>query len=329
MSGFYAEAAAAGYGYGPAFQGLRAAWRRGDEIFAEVALPEEARAEAGRYGLHPALLDSALHAVGLGDPTGETADGLLRLPFAWNDVSLTASGATAVRVRLAPAGPDAVSIELADATGQPVAWVGSLGLRAVRPERVAVMAEAASARGHGDSLFTVRWSQAPRAGGTDGPPTTWAVVGEDPLGLGAAVQGAGIPVDAYPDGASLRAAVEAGVPAPRTVLCTPPAAPAGDHLARTAEETTAGMLGVVQEWLADDGVVDARLAVVTRGAVATGGGDDVVDLAAAATWGLVRTAQTEAPGRFLLVDLDPAAADDSAAAEDVMEALSVARSADE
>ena len=51
-----------GYGYGPVFQGLKAAWRRGDEVFAEVSLPEEAHEEAGRFGLHPALLDAAMHA---------------------------------------------------------------------------------------------------------------------------------------------------------------------------------------------------------------------------------------------------------------------------
>ena len=66
LAGLYAGLAARGYGYGPAFRGLRAAWRRGEEVFAEVALPEEAAADAGPFGLHPALLDAALHAVGLG-----------------------------------------------------------------------------------------------------------------------------------------------------------------------------------------------------------------------------------------------------------------------
>ncbi|KPC95412.1 hypothetical protein ADL27_09285, partial [Streptomyces sp. NRRL F-6602] len=56
-----------GYGYGPVFQGLRAAWRRGGELFAEVALPEEAASEAGRFGLHPALLDAAMHVAILND----------------------------------------------------------------------------------------------------------------------------------------------------------------------------------------------------------------------------------------------------------------------
>ena len=35
----YAQLAARGYRYGPAFQGLTAMWRRGDEVFAEVAVP--------------------------------------------------------------------------------------------------------------------------------------------------------------------------------------------------------------------------------------------------------------------------------------------------
>ena len=55
-----------GYGYGPAFQGLRAAWRRGDEVYAEVALSPAEREQAGKFGIHPALLDAALHPVVLG-----------------------------------------------------------------------------------------------------------------------------------------------------------------------------------------------------------------------------------------------------------------------
>ncbi|MEV6005152.1 acyltransferase domain-containing protein, partial [Streptomyces griseomycini] len=76
LDGFYDQAADAGFGYGPVFQGLRAAWRRGDEVFAEVVLPDGV--DAGGFGLHPALLDAALHAA---DLTGG-ADGTGRLPFA-------------------------------------------------------------------------------------------------------------------------------------------------------------------------------------------------------------------------------------------------------
>ena len=55
--------AARGYEYGPAFRGLTALWRRGDEFFAEVTLPQSGR-RCRRFGVHPVLLDAALHAGG-------------------------------------------------------------------------------------------------------------------------------------------------------------------------------------------------------------------------------------------------------------------------
>src|SRR5207302_1318986 len=66
----------------------------------------------------------------------------------------------------------------------------------------------------------------------------------------------------------------------------------------------ARVLGVVQEWLA--GERPERLVVVTSGAVAIQSGEPVADLAGAAVWGLVRSAQTENPGRLVLADVpDP------------------------
>ncbi|MBD2819077.1 polyketide synthase dehydratase domain-containing protein, partial [Streptomyces parvulus] len=59
VSDCYERLADAGLRYGPVFQGLRAAWRRGDEVFAEVVLSEATDGTA--YGLHPALSDAALH----------------------------------------------------------------------------------------------------------------------------------------------------------------------------------------------------------------------------------------------------------------------------
>ncbi|MFD0350627.1 polyketide synthase dehydratase domain-containing protein [Kitasatospora aburaviensis] len=126
LDGCYRRFADLGIDYGPAFRGLRALWRRGEEVFAEVALAEEDRADAGRYGLHPALLDAALQAYAAG---AEQADGPTPVPFAWHGVSVRAAGATALRVRLAPAGPDAVTVEAADPAGVPVATVASLRSR--------------------------------------------------------------------------------------------------------------------------------------------------------------------------------------------------------
>ncbi|WP_042837766.1 polyketide synthase dehydratase domain-containing protein, partial [Streptomyces sp. NRRL S-15] len=125
VAGFYEELLGLGYGYGPAFQGLRAVWRRGEEVFAEVALPEGISGDG--FGVHPALLDSALHAMGLAGDRGEDGGGT-GLPFAWSGVSLHAVGASVLRVRIAPAG-SGVSLVLADVAGEPVASVDSLVLR--------------------------------------------------------------------------------------------------------------------------------------------------------------------------------------------------------
>ena len=80
----YADLAAAGYQYGPAFRGLVAAWRCGADRYAEVRLPDVGGARD--YRIHPALLDAALHPLVLDTGAG---DGGLRLPFVFSDVRVT------------------------------------------------------------------------------------------------------------------------------------------------------------------------------------------------------------------------------------------------
>ncbi|WP_217198973.1 type I polyketide synthase [Streptomyces buecherae] len=252
LTDFYARLAEAGSLYGPAFQGLRAAWRRGEEVFAEVAL--DAADEAAGFGLHPAVLDAALHPIGLG--------GLLRtsgqsvLPFAWSGVELYAAGAATVRVRLTPSGADAVSVTVADATGAPVATVDSLVLR---PVSAGALREAhAEVR---DALFRVDWVPAPASEARE--PGRVAILGQDAPSL------AELPAD-LPD------VVVAPVP-----------------LTEDARAAVTGTLDLVRAWLADDRFADATLAVVTRHGL----------LAHAAAAGLVRSAQSENPGRLLLVEV--------------------------
>ncbi|GAA4881563.1 hypothetical protein GCM10023235_72400 [Kitasatospora terrestris] len=240
VDGVYEELAAAGLAYGPAFQGLRAAWRDGDTFYAEVELPAEQREQAGRFGLHPALLDAAVHVTahhGLGD----TPPGHSRLPFAYTGVRLHAAGAGALRVRLRYTEPEAIAVDVADGSGAPVASVAALRARIV------AAAQLAPAGGRDrDALFEAAW------------PTV-----DLPAGTGAAFDQ--LPVSAGPD-----------------VLTE--------------------VLASVQAWLADESAAAPQLVVLTRDAVAVDGGSP--DLAVAAVWGLLRSAQSEHPGRIVLVDTD-------------------------
>ncbi|KUJ40943.1 hypothetical protein ACZ90_68645 [Streptomyces albus subsp. albus] len=307
VDGLYERLAQTGIGYGPAFQGLRAAWQDGRDVVAEVALDQQAAADAGLFGLHPALLDAALHAIGLGDLVGDGER--IRLPFAWAGVSLYATGATTLRVRLSPAGPDAVSLTVADGSGAPVASVESLVLRPISAEALA-----GARGGHHDKLFRLNWTTLPQPaapqaatsstaldqGGTPMAPGSWAVVGADPLGLADGLKAAGNPPAGYPDLAALGEAVAAGTPAPDVVLVSA----GGQQRPDAVHTATHGALRLAQSWLADTRLDTARLVVVTQGAVAAHPEDTVPDLSGAAVWGLIRSAQTENPDRFTLLDID-------------------------
>jgi pimaricinolide synthase PimS1 len=296
VDGFYPGAALAGLGYGPGFQGLRAAWRRGEEVFAEVALDPSYAADADAYGLHPALFDAALHALGLATP-GASADAPAegaRLPFAWTGVRLHATGATGLRVRLAAAEDGGVALDLADPTGAPVATVGSLVLR---PVPAGGLGEGRSA--HHESLFAVDWAALPSVG-TAPTGGRWAVLGEAPD----AFHPGDRPVETHADLAALRAALAAGAPVPDTVVVPLTPAVTTSGRAATARAAAHRALDLVQQWLAEERLDGSRLVLLTSGAVAVDPGEPVTDLVHAPVWGLVRTAQSENPGRFVLADTD-------------------------
>ncbi|MFD5423400.1 SDR family NAD(P)-dependent oxidoreductase, partial [Streptomyces sp. NPDC127069] len=303
LDGFYAGLAARSFAYGPLFQGLRAVWRLGDEVFAEVALPEDGRADADRYGLHPALLDAALHAVGFG-PLGDMGTG--RMAFSWEDVRLHATGATRLRIRLTPAGTDAVTLTAADDTGRAVATVATLTFREVREEHLR-----AALTAHHDSLYRVEWPAQPLPD-TAAPAAPWTLIGS-----GAALQetaaalaeAAATPPDTHPDLAALAEAVTAGAPVPPTVAFVLPATggePGAD--AGAVRETARLTLALLRDWLADDRFAASRLVLLTHRAVAVPGEDteDAPDTRPehAPVWGLIRSAQSEHDGRLVLADTD-------------------------
>ncbi|MFJ7773487.1 SDR family NAD(P)-dependent oxidoreductase [Streptomyces sp. NPDC097107] len=286
--GFYERLTERGFGYGPVFQCLRAAWRRDGELFAEVALPDSALDEAAAFGLHPALLDAALHVSILEEQEGEENPSI---PFSWSGVRLHATGAAVLRVRVSA---DGGSVTVADAHGAPVADVRDITARPVSAERLGGGSGSGEER---EALYQVKWLRMP---GPVTPVTSWALLGEARLA-------AGHDVPVYPDVAALAAAVAEGAPLPEAVVLD------AHHLGDTAEATpylpdrarsfTSRVLPVLQQWLEHDVLAATRLVVVTRGAA--GADTGAVDVAQAPVWGLVRAAAEEMPGRFGLLDLDP------------------------
>ncbi|MER0243269.1 SDR family NAD(P)-dependent oxidoreductase [Streptomyces sp. HSW2009] len=342
VAGFYERAASGGYGYGPAFQGLRAAWRRGDEVYAEVELPESA-GELEGYGIHPALLDAALHPALLADqatagtlaetgpesnpetdaPQGDTgtatpaagqprrAAGTDRvwLPFAWNGVSLWAAKAGTVRVRIQPGdqqggdGERALRLTVADAVGAPVLTVDAVAMRAATADQL----HSAGGRG-ADGLFALDWTPVPLlpgSGADDLAAGDWAVLGQDPFHLADLATPSGAGPRPYAEVSALVTALDEGATAPVLALaCVPPAD--GEELAAAGHRTTQRTLDLVRGWLAEPRLAESRLVIVTHGAVAAGPSEHgELDVTGAGTWGLVRSAESENPGRFLLIDLDP------------------------
>ncbi|HWF35048.1 MAG TPA: polyketide synthase dehydratase domain-containing protein, partial [Solirubrobacteraceae bacterium] len=279
----YDRLAEAGFGYGPAFQGLGGAWRRGEEIFAEVSLAEEQAGQAERFGIHPALFDAALHGVFLGgDDLG------LRLPFSWAGVRLFGTGATSLRVRIVPCGVGAMSLAAVDEVGRPVLWLDSLEIRPLDPDQAGLLRQ-----GH-DSLFSVEWSELAGASGEDRRSEV-VVLGGMELG--------GVDVERYPDLGALVDAIDAGVRVPELVLVPAPEALESEGLVAGAHRISQEVLALLQGWLAQERLPDSRLAVLTTSAVAVTE-TEAPALREAPLWGLMRSAQSEHPGRFGLIDFD-------------------------
>ncbi|HXS47114.1 MAG TPA: SDR family NAD(P)-dependent oxidoreductase [Solirubrobacterales bacterium] len=252
----YDRLAEAGFEYGPAFQGLTAAWRDGGAIYAEVSLPEEQAEEARRFAVHPALLDSAGHVtvgLALGGEGEEPSDPVL--PFAWSGVHVASQGASALRLRL---DPDEGSLTAFGESGSVVLSVGSLVTRPVEPGQLQLPQRR--------SLYGVEWQDMPLP----------EVVGSE---------------DDFEIVHFESVAEESANPA------------------EAARANAEAALELAQRWVSGDR--DSRLVLVLRKAVAAKDGESP-DLALASIWGLLRSAQSEYPGRFALIDTDGSEASSAA-----------------
>ncbi|UYQ66233.1 type I polyketide synthase [Streptomyces peucetius] len=267
-----------GFDYGPAFRAVQAAWRAGDEVYTELELPDVAGDSHG-FGVHPALLDSALHGgLGMLDRGGDNPGGL---PFSWSGVRLDRVGQTRLRVRIGLAGEAALRLDIAAEDGTTIASVGRLDVRPVEQAQLE-----AARRGGQRSLYQVDWAAVPTTASTS---ARIAVLGDIE-----------VPGERFADLNALEQALATGAAAPEVVV-TMIEAPTGDA-PEAARAAAAGALALVQRWLASEWLGEARLVVVTRNGAAIG--DETVDVTQAPVRGLVRSAQSEHPGRFLLVDLD-------------------------
>ncbi|MGH2880488.1 MAG: SDR family NAD(P)-dependent oxidoreductase, partial [Solirubrobacteraceae bacterium] len=327
-----------GLEYGPAFQALTGAWVRGDEVFCEVSLPEGAAEHAPRFGLHPILLDAALHGAVLIGGGSRVDAGRVRLPFSWERVRVDGQGAvSSLRARLSGGSEGSVALVGVGAGG----CVVSVGSLTTRELPIAALRAAGSAGG-GVSLLGIRWVPAPAREGAsrfDGQEARFGVDGgiEDCVLIGS-------------DGGSALArgfaAADVGVLSALDDVCDGDDPPSlvfvdvdgflgdmGAGAADAADGVAGRVLGLLGGWLDDQRFADSRLVFVTRGAVAAGVGEGSSEagLAAAAVWGLVGSAQAEEPGRFVLVDvgenwgLAPAALDAATGGElsELLEAVRV------
>jgi acyl transferase domain-containing protein/acyl carrier protein len=323
VESLYDALASRGYEYGPAFQCLRAAWYAPTgEVFAEVSLAEVPQSREERFGVHPALLDATLHALNgvpaIEDNAGDSDHGRTQagmyLPFAWRSVGLHASaGARGLRAHLRPLDSGGVSLAVADEQGAPVLSIGALDIRPVSPEQLGSLHDQPHR-----SLFRVQWTHFGRANRRT-PDRSWAALGSTDEAFARTLRENGSDITVYESVADLaRAVVEAGS-APATVLFDiahvlrlggfgadeRASASGGDGgLLETSHASVNQTLELIQAWLSEEDLADSQLVVLTRRAVASGSDEDVEDLAVAPVWGLVRTAQTENPGRIVLVDLD-------------------------
>ncbi|MCA1217798.1 type I polyketide synthase [Streptomyces sp. 8L] len=286
----YEQLVAHGYGYGPTFQGLRGVWVRGDEVYAEVSLPQDERVHAHRYGMHPALFDAAFHALIAGKPRVEGEP--LRLPFNWSGVRLYNPGAPLMRLKMVITSEETLTVTAVDETGRLVLSVDTLQLREIAAQGVPTVSG-----GNHRALFRLDW--APLTLPTSVPSTgAWVVLGDSAVSMSLTQADSSVRCHAQWSDLDAADAVPDILVLPVDTLGGPVE---GTDVPGAVRRVTGQVLELVQQWLADDRFTSSRLVVVTSNAVNASGDIDVVQ---AAVWGLLRSAQSENPDRLLLFDVD-------------------------
>ncbi len=348
---FYDRLAEVGYQYGPVFQGLRRAFRAGDDLFGEIVLEEEQASRASEFCVHPALSDAALHTLAFG-MFGAEGDAVVRVPFSFGGVRLYARGASVLRVRLRQ-GPESASLLALDEQGAAVLSIDSLLLREVEQSALQAHTRAGS-----DALFELQWPPLALSP-ADGSLLRVALLDAEPSEI---EELPGLQVERYTNLAELLHAIQNGAPPPPLVLTRPPthdpndttntphtgdtSAPATDTqhpadtgalatdpqhsgggtgapatqaqhtgdagaLATDAHMLARGTLELLQQWLSAEALLECKLVLLTDNALSVHE-HETPNLSQAALVGMMRSAHSEHPGRFALIDLDRTTASQTA-----------------
>ncbi|MGH2960504.1 MAG: type I polyketide synthase, partial [Solirubrobacterales bacterium] len=268
----YAHAADLGLDYGPAFARVTRAWQQGDMWFAELSLRQQEELTAGGFAIHPALLDSAFHALFSDASLSRPA-----LPFAITGASIFQTGTSRLRVQLRLEDGNIQSLVAADAGGSPVLSIGRLATREPEAESFG--------RTAGSSLFAVEWSELDVDQAASEPTNVLRFQSTDEL----------LVAIAQPS-EELMAAELVVVEITEDDSSSP-------HPADTARSAARDALILLQNWLGAEQLGPQRLCLATRMAIAARPADKPA-LEQSAIWGLARAAQSEHPGRVLLLDSD-------------------------
>ncbi|MFJ8060995.1 AMP-binding protein [Streptomyces sp. NPDC096142] len=271
-------------------QGL---WRRDDEVFVEVALPDWVPGR-DRHALHPTLLDTALAAAVHQSQDALPTPAVPTTAVRWRDVTLHATGASVLRVALRRRADGSWDLDAADGAGDPVLTARSVACAPLRTSEVRSTSAAQQ-----DALFEVSWEpyELPR---TAARPDRWAVAGPDTVHARAGLMSTGRYCERHPDPASLLRSLDEGALAPHVVVVSPSASRSAADPADAVRAAVVEALDWVRHF-ADPRLAHSRLVVVTRQADDTGPSPDVGVTAAR---GLIAAAQDRAPGRFVLIDTD-------------------------
>ena len=268
-----------GYNYGPSFRALRRVWQIGEQCYGELILPNSGFSEADPFGIHPVLLDAAMHVFGIyGDAAARTDLGVM-VPFSFRNCQLHQPGASAGRVAVHPLSKSSFRLELQDRDGQPVFTVDEVALRPLTSEpggptgtlliqdKATLDVRQLDGSPNGSEIFIGEWPEA----------STWAWDCE--------------PLPSLSD-------LDAGHLHPITIYIRHQRMPAGQTASEFVTACAADVLGDLQFFLAND-FVDCRIVFVT-----SPGLEPFTALANAAAVGLIRSAQSEHPGRFVIAEVD-------------------------